>query len=201
VAGRLIAIEGLDGVGKTTLSRDLAKHLGARWLTTPGLALRDVRTVVDTVFADAPIAAQLFYASTVVAAGEQARRHLDAGQDVIMDRYWLSTVVYARARGSWLELPEVAATLQQPSLTLVVDLVESARRERLFERGASALDLETLTPARSQLLRSTYTTAAARLGSPWARLDLTGLSRGEAVLAALEVIEWHEGAARGARWH
>jgi dTMP kinase len=187
VRGRLIVVEGLDGVGKTTLSRGLADDLGAEWRTTPSEALRAHRAAFDAAYAALPAASQLFYAATVVAAAAEADTLRDAGHDVVFDRYWCTTRAYARAAGSPLDLEEVEALLPPADLTILVDLPESERRERLEARGASALDRASL--VRCAALRNELRAALTRpVAGRGCVLDVSGLDPTEAVRAARDLV-------------
>lgn len=188
--GRLIAVEGLDGTGKTTLSRGLAEALDAVWTTTPPPGLRAVRDVLDAACARHPVAAQLFYASAVVAAAEQALDHLVAGRDVVFDRYWLTTCVYAEARGRLVRLPQVERLLPPADVTILVELDEPERIRRLLARGASDHDRDTLDPRRAAAIGRAYRMALRRpIAGIGVVLDVTGLGVPQAVRAAARCIE------------
>lgn len=150
--GRLIAVEGLDGVGKTTLSQSLAASIGARWMTTPGAPIRGIRDAFDAAFSASACARSLAYAATVIAAGAEAQDALNAGIDVVFDRYWLSTVVYAPPE-LWPGLEALAPLVPPASQTLYVVVPEALRRARLAGRGGlSAADQQTLEPGRGYWL-------------------------------------------------
>ncbi len=182
----IIVIEGLDGVGKTTLSRGLARALGARWLTTPGAALRDpeTRRRFEAAYASCRVARSVAYGATVLAVGKEALALAQAGTPVVIDRYWLSTLAYAPAEAE-AALAPLEDLLECPDLTLFATAPEAVRRARLQGRtGAlSEADLETLVGARARQLTERYRSFARRpaAGTFW-ELDCSGTA--EDVLAA-----------------
>jgi dTMP kinase len=187
--GRLIVVEGLDGVGKTTLSRGIADALGAVWRTTPSPDLRAHRAPFDAAYREIPAASQLFYAASVVAAGQATEADLAAGRDVVFDRYWCTTRAYARAAGSVLRLDEVEAILPCADVTLLVELSEDERWRRVEARGASDLDRASFEPARRRALRDALREAVARPVAGVSRiLDVSNLDPGQALRAALVTI-------------
>ena len=150
--GRLIAVEGLDGVGKTTLSKALAEALGARWTTTPGAWIRQVRPQFDATFARSPEARSLAYGATVIAAGREAEAELNAGRDVVIDRYWLSTLAYA-PHTAWEALGAMSAHVLPATVTLYLTAADATRRARMATRGAlSPADRDTLEPGKGRWL-------------------------------------------------
>jgi len=153
-----IAIEGLDGSGKSTLSIRLAQHLDAVHLTTPmqnfpGSARRDA----ESMCADDPLARMLFYASTVAAASTHIRGLLEQGRSVVVDRYWLSTLTYHLALGTPTPLADVEAALIPADLTIFLDVSMEVRRARLSARGAlQEHDRMTLQPGVSEHIVQLY---------------------------------------------
>lgn len=161
--GRLIVIEGMDGTGKSTLVVGLAEALGAVALATPPAGLRPVRATLDDLYTPCRTARQLLYASTVLLAATEIRACLAAGQDVVLDRYWASTMAYARYAGDALALDEVRALLPCPTLTLWLDAEDALRHQRMTSRGLlNAVDEQSL--SRSAHLRALY---LAELDDPW----------------------------------
>ena len=142
-----IALEGLDGVGKSTLVKGLAEHFAGVAMSTPGDALAQARPHVLTAFAHDELAKALFYAASVSSQGNAARRQVEQGHWVVMDRYWASTIAYANSRGVIADLKSLSRYFPVPDLTILVHLDEDERRARLFNRGATPEDLETLNPA------------------------------------------------------
>jgi dTMP kinase len=185
----IIVVEGLDGVGKTTLSKALAASLGASWLTTPGAPIREVRAAFDAGLADSPVARAVGYGATVLAAGARAQRIAASGRPVVIDRFWLSTRVYA--------VPEADAALAAlepyvppPTLTLFAWAPEEVRRARLGGRteGLSEGDLETLVGARARELAARYRAlATSPAAGRFIELDCSGAAS-EVLAGAARVV-------------
>jgi len=141
---RFIVFEGLDGTGKSTLAARVAQALHARLISTPPRELRPVRSAIDDAFSSAPAASQLFYASTVLLASEQARELVAAGFDVVCDRYWLTTRAYDALRPGHLDLRALEPRLLPADVTVLVETDEGERHRRLALRGATAADRKAL---------------------------------------------------------
>ena len=134
---RFIVVEGTDGTGKSTVARGLAQGLDAELLATPQAELRPVRQTADRLFTPDSVSRTLFYAATVVAASEAAARLLAEGRSVVMDRYWLTTLAYARVRGRPLGgVDALAAQLRAPDTTLFLTAPRRVRLRRLSGRGS-----------------------------------------------------------------
>lgn len=187
MSGLFVAIEGLDGTGKSTLTRGLAADLGGEPWSTPGERIQPVRGQVLAALGLDPLARALFYAATVASQGRRAREAARSGRVVVMDRYWLSTMAYARARGVDADLSGIRAGLPAPDLTLFLTLAEPERERRLRARGAcTAADLETLDPA----FRHTVLRCSTSVDPAFAPvlLDLTGASPRECVERAAALV-------------
>lgn len=182
-SGTFIVIEALDGVGKTTLVRELAARLGGIALDTPGSSLRRMSSAILEALGPNQSARCLFYAASVLAQGRRARELADSGTAVVMDRYWGSTVAYARARGATIELESVQSLVPQPDVTILLTLDERERVRRLESRGAlTPADAETL----SEDFRVRVLSELRRFAT--AEVDLTGATPAEAVDRVLEAL-------------
>lgn len=151
-----VVLEGLDGAGKSTCARHLARILDARLMTTPSPEMRTLRTQILASYGTSQEAAQLFYMSTVFAAADEVGATLAAGRSVVMDRYFLSTQAYAAFRKSRLELDALAHMLIPAHLTVYLDAPAEVRAERLKSRGCSEDDRVTLTPVAHERLRQLH---------------------------------------------
>jgi dTMP kinase len=155
--GCLIAVEGLDGSGKSTFSRVLARAVAAEWDTTPDLATRALRAAIDEGWHDCPDARRLFYAASVIACGDRWQSHLARGGLLVVDRYWASTRAYADVEGGAACLDAIAPRVRPADLTLFLDAPAALRAARLRTRGASAADRDSL--LHTHALESAYARA------------------------------------------
>lgn len=159
--GLLIAIEGIDGAGKTTLARGLAQELnklGIEPLLTKeptsgphGTALRQSATTGRLSPSDE---LDLFVADRREHVEQLLRPALAAGRVVILDRYYFSNAAYQGAAG--LDSAEILAQNEtfapKPDLLLLLDLSPQLGLSRIAARGdrANAFENEaSLTRCRS----------------------------------------------------
>jgi dTMP kinase len=149
-SGKLIVLEGAEGVGKTTQIRRLGETLTARGIRH--LAVRepggtDVGDQIRRLLLDpgpelgARTEALLFMASRAELVDRVIRPALDSGLVVLADRFFLSTYAYQIA-GRGLKDAEVAAANGfatgglVPDLTVLLRLSVEAALERTDRRGS-----------------------------------------------------------------
>ncbi len=139
--GRLIALEGIDGCGKTTQARLLAERLGALLTFEPGAtrlgaSLRSLVLERDQPPVGQRTEALLMAADRAQHVAELIRPALDQGTWVITDRFSGSTLAY-QGYGRGLDLADLEHLIAWatdglvPDLTVLVDVplaVASARR-------------------------------------------------------------------------
>lgn len=180
-----IVLEGLDGVGKSTLARRLADECGYQLMTTPGEDILPMRSDIMNGLGSSQTARALFYAATVQAEGEKARACTKQGRTVLMDRYRASTIAYAHERGVTIDLNAVLSQAVKPHLSILLTLDETERQQRLHKRGTTAEDIETLNP---EFREGVLTSLKAMCDI---EIDLTGADEDEAVMRLRECINRH----------
>src|SRR5687767_13434664 len=149
--GFLIAIEGIDGTGKTTQAHFLQERLQARKLAV-------MRTKEPTtghwgqILRDSALTGRLSIDEEVETFIKDRRDHVDTkimpalrdGMIVIVDRYYFSTAAYQGARG--LDPQELIrrneAFAPEPDLLVLLDLDVTHGLERVRTRGDRANHFE-----------------------------------------------------------
>jgi len=142
--GLLIAVEGIDGAGKTTVAATLAQWCGERGMLCAlskeptslrsGLRLRESaasgRLTLEQEL-------ELFHQDREEHAARSIRPALEECAIVILDRYYWSTAAYQGARGA-----DVGAVLEfneqnfpVPDLVLLLDLPVESGQRRIRVRG------------------------------------------------------------------
>lgn len=144
-SGVFIALEGIDGCGKSTHAKELTRYLqekGHNVLHTKepskgaiGVLLREYLKM------DAPprVDALLFTADRSEHIQNEIEPALQQGKIVICERYIYSTIAYQAAQGlDWDWLVDLNSFAPEPDLTVLLDLrpdiaVKRTTREEKFE--------------------------------------------------------------------
>jgi UMP-CMP kinase 2 len=135
----IIVIEGLDGVGKTTLVNSLELVLDAVVIKTPGVISiagegRPLRELYDK---QSESIRRAYYRFACVTAGIKAREFSET-VPVIIDRYWTSTVSYAVGAGEDKQtmsfLGKYPDDIIKPDLVIVLTVNEAVRLTRIRKR-------------------------------------------------------------------
>ena len=209
--GRYIALEGIDGAGKTTIGRILVAALEDRgirchWTHTPeyhGLGER-ILALWSEGHRLGGFAWPLLYAASSLDAQHRGGGHLDLlsqGIWVVTDRCALST-----SAGFLGDAPEDAGWLLEihreyvaPDVVVVLDVDPAVAARRVAERDGVPADCEA-----SSRLRQRYGRAASACrGAGWTVVECTLTLEEAAVDAAAAILRMldDEAPARGPRTH
>jgi thymidylate kinase len=137
-----VVIEGLDGVGKSTVCQQLAKVLGAKLFKTPPQRLTPFRRYFDDVGGDIRHG---YYLTGNFMVGEEMREAVENGRIAVCDRYYATTQAYNLAKKDLdvpIPSPESAPEgtyklphgLYQPDYMVLLTLDETIRLQRLSGR-------------------------------------------------------------------
>ncbi len=142
--GFLLVLEGIDGVGKTTISQRLAEHCQSRGLETVssreptnGPWGRRLRESAQTGRLSLEEELEFFLKDRAEHIEQVIKPALQQGKIVILDRYYLSTAAYQGARGAEPEkiLDRNEAFAPAPDLALLLDLDPKDGLGRVQRRG------------------------------------------------------------------
>jgi len=179
--GRFIVFEGLDGAGTTTQARLLAERLQKQGrnvhlahqpsegsvgqLIRQILAGRAATPQADGKLAqvDERVMALLFAADRLDHLGSQIEPRLARGEDVILDRYVLSSLAYQGATVSHEFIHAANRYARKPDLTLFLYVPAPVALERVRKRGAKLERYET--PAQMQQIEREYSRLVGTLAS------------------------------------
>jgi dTMP kinase len=179
--GRLLALEGIDGSGKTTQARALADALGARLThepgaTTLGAALRRLLLSPEAPPLSLRAEALLMAADRAEHVAVVVAPALAAGEWVVSDRFSGSTLAY-QGYGRGLDTAELAHLVAwatsglAPDLSILVDVPVDVAQGRLSRSKPDRL--ERLGPAFAQLVRQGFLALAAADPARWVVVDGT----------------------------
>lgn len=178
MTGRLIAIEGIDGTGKTTQARLLAEARAALLTRQPGdtrvgQLVRQMLLDPANSNLDDRAEALLVVADKAQHVVEVVEPALRAGRDVVTDRYTASTLAY-QGYGRGLSRELLARLLRfatrglEPHLTLLLDLDPRSRHGSVA--GVSDR-LESETASFRRRVRGGYLELAAADPDSWEVID------------------------------
>lgn len=145
--GILVAFEGVDGAGKTTQAALLRERLSAAGFDvvstkepTGGVWGRKIRESAKSGRMAPEDELDAFVRDREEHVEQVLRPSLDAGQVVIVDRYYFSTAAYQGARGldSMHILRHHRTFAPQPDLLVVLDVDASLGLARVASRGDAA---------------------------------------------------------------
>jgi radical S-adenosyl methionine domain-containing protein 2 len=179
----LIAIEGLDGSGKSTVARALAERMDAALLTNPDKASAAERAAADRA---EPAERRAWYLAANREVAAVAERHRAAGRAVVMDRSVASTLAFAAAEQDG-PIAAWPAEIPRPDLLVLLTLAEPVRRGRLADRGAATTEEERL--AGDHAFRSRVLDGYRSLGA----IEVDADRAVDAVVARIEKLIEHLG--------
>jgi thymidylate kinase len=142
--GKFITLEGLSGVGKSTVATILAPQLTAVCLDTIPSHFTSVRHAIcehDSI--DARFA---FFLTAIVAAAQQINIALEQGTTVVCESYVHRTIAFHRGMGTILKI-DVPPDLPKPDYIFYLSCEEPERQRRLAHRDKIATKWDRLAEA------------------------------------------------------
>jgi dTMP kinase len=189
-----IVIEGLDGVGKTTIANLLATKLKGEffpWLNPPYNAALPMIWENDQV---SEASKHIAFLAAFKHMSDILESAAYRDKTVVADRYYFCPFAVhgplaARARETALTLDAALLGLKKPDFAFYLALDEMTRRQRLAERGKSLSQVESLLeayPEFNRQVRQNYENMAGSGGMT--EIDIRGHSPVETIDAILREI-------------
>jgi len=127
-----IVLEGIDGVGKTTVARLLADQLDAEYVSTPTNPFSQIRLSIENM---REINVRFHYYLCAVICSAPAIRKLLVQKPVVCDRYIASTIAYHRAMEvemNHIDLQNLPIVAPSHAFLLVAN--DETRKKRIADR-------------------------------------------------------------------
>ena len=130
----LVAVEGIDGTGKTTNAKMLANRLGAMYYKTPAPIFDDARRIFNEC--GDVTAKYLFYLATLKLASNSIKEILEK-RSVVVDRWLATTICYHCLFGSRIDTVNVdKLEIIKPVATFCLTCNDKDEwTKRMIERG------------------------------------------------------------------
>lgn len=130
----LVVIEGVDGVGKTTLAEKFEKELGYRYLYPVPTPFKSIRKRIEKL-GDIEVRFWYYLASNVTLQ-QVLRRMIASGKRVVLDRYVYSTMASHQAMGATVECVELSKVPHIiPDYAVLLTCSPQVRNARILSRG------------------------------------------------------------------
>ncbi len=144
----LIAIEGLDGVGKSSVCEDLAQSYQ---YVNIAQEIDNMKKHIAQMPEHSGSVARLLNLSILQHMSDTAREHINNGKTVVMDRYIPSHKHYAHAfneqaikDGQYPDIDPSKLSLLKPDIIVLLTVNETTRKKRLDDRGTTNATENTL---------------------------------------------------------
>ncbi len=146
----IVAVEGIDCAGKGEVCPRLTATLQGVLYKTPPESMRKEQ---DRVNAEATDSEHYHYFVKVVKAASSELSVLAATRHVVLDRYWMTTVVYHRVMGISARLEDFGKIIM-PDFTVYLTVSAEIQAVRMAGRGMSPGDRRM--DGRQHLIRQMY---------------------------------------------
>jgi len=143
----IILLEGLDGVGKSTIAQELHNQIkGSKLMKTPPKELDEFRKFFDKQ--QESVRRSFYMFGNILASMEMADFATNHGP-VIIDRYYPSTIAYQTATELMNSVDQTSTEvllypnfLVVPKFTFLLEVNENLRRSRLHRRAPEQITVE-----------------------------------------------------------
>ena len=165
-----IVLEGLHGVGKSTVACKLANDINADLVPTVGEPFNRVRRAVDQ--GSSLEWRHAVYAVAVLDAAGRIAEMLATGRTVVAESWLYRTMAFHRGMGSELALPMTGVDIPLPDKGFLLTCDECERQRRLGERSRSRSSAPIRRRRRCAKWRSLAESKRKQIEDEYRRFDL-----------------------------
>ncbi len=134
-----VSLDGVDGVGKTTVAKILASDSSFQYHKSPAGPFAQLRKEVDAHAT--PLERYCFYRLATQFDSAQITQLLESGH-IVCDRYIASTAAYHIAMDARIRVIHDEAGLLKPHFAFLLGARSEVRDKRLLERAKISSDIE-----------------------------------------------------------
>lgn len=188
-----IAIEGMDGVGKTTASKLLAKRLGYKFIDKNLRELFDDKGSYDNYIRirdKVNASPDRLFTAWFYALGNIYLHTAHEKENIVTDRYFLSNYAWSGTDNNTEVYDLLVKKLGFPDLTVILYADEHAILSRLRHRDELDSDIKKVTLAKEKYEKMIYFCEKYKM--PYMVIDTSNLSPEEVVEVIMKRIEGRE---------
>lgn len=188
-----IAIEGMDGVGKTTASKLLAKRLGYKFIDKNLRELFDDGDSYDNYIRirdKVNASPDRVFTAWFYALGNIYLHTAHEKENIVTDRYFLSNYAWSGTENNTEVYDLLVKKLGFPDLTVILYADEHAILSRLRHRDELDSDIKKVTLAKEKYEKMIYFCEKYKM--PYMVIDTSNLSPEEVVEVIMKRIEGRE---------
>lgn len=188
-----IAIEGMDGVGKTTASKLLAKRLGYKFIDKNLRELFDDGNSYDNYIRirdKVNASPDRLFTAWFYALGNIYLHTAHEKENIVTDRYFLSNYAWSGTENNDEVYDLLVKKLGFPDLTVILYADEHAILSRLRHRDELDSDIKKVTLAKEKYEKMIYFCEKYKM--PYMVIDTSNLSLEEVVEVIMKRIEGRE---------
>lgn len=188
-----IAIEGMDGVGKTTAAKMLAERLGYKFVDKNLRELFDEKDFYDNyvrIRDKVNASPDRLFTAWFYALGNIYLHTVHAKEKIVTDRYFLSNYAWSGTDSNTEVYDLLVKKLGFPDLTVILYADEHAILSRLRHRDELDSDIKKVTLAKEKYEKMIYFCEKYKM--PYMVIDTSNLSPEDVVEVIMKRIEGRE---------
>ncbi|WP_309705396.1 hypothetical protein [Siphonobacter sp. SORGH_AS_0500] len=128
--GKLIAIEGVSGVGKTTICKEICARINGIYFKYPTPPFEQIRNDVDSTCS--AISQFLYYLASLQHLSDEISK-LIISRNVVVDKYINTTIAYNNAINLNISIPDFVNIIL-PDFSFLIEVEEDIRIDRIILR-------------------------------------------------------------------